>query len=275
MYTGTSLLALALAAASVVSAHGNVQVVTGNMGGNGTALGIKGAVVARFGKNAATEKDTTVFPNQSANKPLTDGLGKTTANGNLKVANTLGDAMALSGNTLPQVSADGSGTITGTWRTVTSDGTAINNQGDLNVVIDPTGTGAYSKGTLLKATSTMVGNGKGNVVQRALAAMGIRKRATNVGADASFSVKIPAGTTCKGTDPTTGVSNFCLMKIANNNNAGPFGGNIAFQVAGAGGAAAAPATGNAGAATGGNAAAKGNNKAANNPNQKNARSFIA
>ncbi|KAK8133447.1 hypothetical protein PG984_005459 [Apiospora sp. TS-2023a] len=272
MYTGTTFFALALAAASVVTAHGNVQVVTGNMGGNGTALGIKGAVVARFGKNAATEKDTTVFPKQSANKPLTDGLGKTTANGNLKVANTLGDAMALSGNTLPQVSADGSGTISGTWRTVTSDGTAINKDGELNVVIDPTGTGAYSKGTLLKATSTMVGNGKGNVVQRALAAMGIRKRATNVGADATFSVKIPAGTTCSGKDATTGVANFCLMKIANNNNAGPFGGNIAFQVAGAGGAAAAPATG-AGAATGG-AAAK-SAKGGNNPNQKNARSFIA
>lgn len=248
------------------------------MGGNGTALGIKGAVVARFGKNAATEKDTTVFPGNSANKPLTDGLGKTTANGNLKVANTLGDAMALSGNTLPQVSADGSGTISGTWRTVTSDGTAINKAGELNVVIDPTGTGAYSKGTLLKATSTMVGNGKGNVVQRALAAMGIHKRATNVGADAAFSVKIPAGTTCSGKDATTGVANFCLMKIVNNNNAGPFGGNIAFQVAGAGGAAAAPATGaGAGAATGGAATAKSakSAKAGNNPNQKNARSFVA
>ncbi|KAK8861882.1 CND1 Gas1-like protein [Apiospora arundinis] len=274
MYTGTQLLALALAAASIVSAHGNVQVVTGNMGGNGTALGIKGAAVARFGKNAATEKDTTVFPKNSANKPLTDGLGKTTANGNLKVAQLLGESMQLSGNTLPQVSADGQGTISGTWRTVTSDGTAINKAGELNVVIDPTGTGKYSQGTLLKATSTMVGNGKGNVVQRALAAMGIRRRATNVGADAAFSVKIPAGTTCSGTDAASGVSNFCLMKIANNNNAGPFGGNIAFQVAGGG--AAAPAAG-AGAATGGAAAGgkAANAKGAKNPNQKNARSFIA
>lgn len=83
-------------------------------------------------------------------------------------------AMALSGNTLPQVSATG-GSITGTWQTVTSDGTANNKAGEMFAVLDTTGTGAYSNGTQLVATSKMVGNGQGNVVQ---------KRATNVGADA-------------------------------------------------------------------------------------------
>ncbi|KAH8648553.1 hypothetical protein BX600DRAFT_475435 [Xylariales sp. PMI_506] len=229
MYT-KSILVLALSAASMVSAHGNVQVVTGDQGGNGTALGIKGASVARFGANAATEKDTTVFGGK-ANDPTSDGLGKTTANGALKVAD-LADAMALSGSTLPQVSGDGTGTITGTWRIVTSDGTANDKEGNLFAVIDPTGTGAYSTGTQLVATSSMVGNGKGNVVQRALAAIGIQRRATNVGADAAFSVKIPAGTTCTGSDATSGQTNFCLLKVANNNNAGPFGGSVAFQIAG-------------------------------------------
>lgn len=118
---------------------------------------------------------------------MTDGLGKTTDNGQLKVAD-LSAAMAMSGNTLPQVSADGTGTITGTWRIVTSDGTANDKNGNLFAVIDSTGTGAYSKGTQLVATSDMVGNGKGNVVQRtverALRSAGILKRATNVGADA-------------------------------------------------------------------------------------------
>lgn len=82
--------------------------------------------------------------------------------------------MALSGSTLPQVSATG-GSITGTWQTVTSDGTANNKAGEMFAVLDTTGTGAYSKGVQLVATSAMVGNGKGNVVQR---------RANNVGADA-------------------------------------------------------------------------------------------
>lgn len=156
------------------------------MGGNGTALGIKGASVATFGANSATEKDTTVFGG-NANQPKTDGLGETTASGNLKVAD-LAATMAASGNTLPQVSNDGTGTITGTWRVVTSDGTANNKNGDLFAVIDSTGTGKYSKGTQTTATTDLVGNGQGNVVQRAvtraLRAVGIQRRANNVGADA-------------------------------------------------------------------------------------------
>jgi len=241
MYTG-SVLILALSAASMVAAHGKVMVVTGNAGGNGTALGIKGASVPQFGKNAATESDTTVFGG-NANDPTKDGLGKTTSSGALKVTD-LAETMAQAGATLPQVSADGTGTITGTWRIVTSDGTANNAQGDLFAVIDSTGTGAYSTGKQLVATSDMVGNGNGNVVQRSLTriARALGKRATNVGADAPFTVKIPAGTTCTDTDAASGATNFCLMKIANNNGAGPFGGSIAFQVAGAGNTTAAAST---------------------------------
>ncbi|KAI0423022.1 hypothetical protein F5X98DRAFT_323565 [Xylaria grammica] len=224
----TSVIFLALSAANLVCAHGNIQSVTGDRGGNGTALGIKGAVVPRFGKNDDTESDTTVFGG-NANNPATNGLGKTTDNGELKVSD-LADAMALSGNTLPQVSGDGTGTITGSWRIVTSDGTANNKRGELFAVVDTTGTGQYKDGTQLTATSDMVGH-RGNVVQRALQAIGIQKRATNVGADATFSVKIPAGITCTGSDSTSGQSNFCLLKVANNNNNGPFGGNIAFQIA--------------------------------------------
>ncbi|KAJ8132897.1 hypothetical protein O1611_g723 [Lasiodiplodia mahajangana] len=226
----TSIIVLALSAANLVCAHGNIQSVTGDQGGNGTALGIKGAVVPRFGKNDDTEQDTTVFGG-NANDPTRNGLGKTTDSGNLKVSD-LADTMALSGNVLPQVSGDGTGTINGVWRIVTSDGTANDKRGNLFAVIDPTGTGQYKNGIALTATSDMVGN-RGNVVQRALRAIGIQKRATNVGADANFSVKIPSGITCTGSDSTSGQSNFCLLKVANNNNAGPFGGNIAFQIAGA------------------------------------------
>jgi hypothetical protein len=156
-------------------------VPSGDKGGNGTALGIKGAAVPRFGKNDHTEQDTTVFGG-NANNPKQDGLGKTASSGNLKVSD-LADAMALAGNTLPQVSGDGTGFINGTWRIVTSDGTSNDNQGNMFAVIDPTGTGKYKSGIQITATSSMVGN-HGNVVQRALQAIGITKRATNVGADA-------------------------------------------------------------------------------------------
>lgn len=60
--------------------------------------------------------DTTVF---NSKKALSDGLGKTSGGG----ANTLSDlstAMAMSGNTLPQVSDGGS--ISGTIHIVTTDG---------------------------------------------------------------------------------------------------------------------------------------------------------
>lgn len=153
---------------------------SGDRGGNGTALGIKGAVVPRFGKNDVTESDTTVFGGNAKN-PAQNGLGKT-ANGDVKVSD-LKDGMALSGSTLPQVSGDGTGTITGIWRIVTSDGTANDKHGNLFAVVDPAGTGNYEDGMQLVARSTMVGD-SGNVVQRALRAIGIKKRATNVGADA-------------------------------------------------------------------------------------------
>jgi hypothetical protein len=45
-------LLLALTAASLVAAHGKVAVVTGDAGGNGTALAIKGAVVPGPGPNS-------------------------------------------------------------------------------------------------------------------------------------------------------------------------------------------------------------------------------
>lgn len=48
---------------------------------------------------------------------------------------------------------------------------------------------------------------------------------------------VPAGTTCTGT--MGGQSNVCLVKIANSNGAGPFGGVVPIQIAPAG--AAAPA----------------------------------
>lgn len=56
-----SIFITALLASPLVSAHGKVAVVSGDLGGNGTALGIKGAVVAGAGSNSKTELDTTVF----------------------------------------------------------------------------------------------------------------------------------------------------------------------------------------------------------------------
>ncbi|TAQ88773.1 hypothetical protein B7494_g2939 [Chlorociboria aeruginascens] len=221
-----NIILSAVIAASLVTAHGKIAVITGDQGGNTTALGIQGAIVPGAGPNSKTEVDTTVFKSTNA---ATDGLGSTTGGG----ANTLAKmavVVAQSGNTLPQVSDGGS--VSGTVHIVTTDGA-----GPYTAIIDSTGQGIFSQGTQATVTTQVPGT-KGNIaapkqrrfVPRMLVKMGIMKRAANVNEDFPFAATIPAGTTCTGT--VGAMQNVCLMKIVNPSNAGPFGGVIAFQMAG-------------------------------------------
>ncbi|KAK7932330.1 cell surface protein [Apiospora marii] len=253
MYGKTFIFALA--ATPLVAAHGKVAVVQGDAGGNGTGLGIMGGVVPGPGRNAVTEVDTTVFGRTNIQ---TDGLGKTTNGGKNTVAG-MKQAMAQSGDTLPQVSANG-GKLTGTFHIVTTDGA-----GPLQAVIDPTGTGAFSQGQVLQASTQVPGKG-GNIRPPKARSVGqlftrsmdvIMRRASNVNEDYPMAFDIPAGTTCQGT--MGNMQNVCLVKIANSNRAGPFGGVVAMQIVGGENgtttAAPVPAT-NAGSSSSG-AAAKG------------------
>lgn len=215
----------ALAASPLVAAHGKVAVAVGDAGGNTTALGIQGAVVPGAGKNSKTEVDTTNYNGKSLKS---DSLGSTTDTGKLKTSD-LAAAMDLSGSTLPQVA----NTINATFHVVTSDGC-----GPIKAVLDSTGTGAYSDGIELDTVTDVDGDKgdcpnsitKKSVVRRLLERSGvITKRATNVNLDFPVAFTVPSGTTCTGT--LNGQSNVCLVKIANNNNNGPFGGNIAIQMA--------------------------------------------
>jgi hypothetical protein len=90
-------------------------------------------------------------------------------------------------------------------------------------------------------------------VTRMLVNMGIVKRATNINEDYPFAATMPAGTSCTGT--VAGQSNVCLVKIVNPSNAGPFGGVIAVQMAGAGSSTAATTSNSTGATTGAGAKA--------------------
>jgi len=234
-----NIILAALVASPLVAAHGKVSVVTGNSGGNTTALGIQGGVVPGAGPNSKTEVDTTVF---GSTKAATNGLGRTTGGG----ANTLSkmsSVIAQSGSTLPQVSADGSGSISGTLHVVTTDGA-----GPFTAIVDPTGTGQFASGTEMTVSTQVPGN-KGNIkpngtvnkIRSLLERMNvIQKRAANVNKDYPFKVDIPSGTTCSGT--AGGQSNVCLVKFANSNPAGPFGGVFAIQIAGTAGAAAGNTT---------------------------------
>ncbi|KAB8296683.1 hypothetical protein EYC80_002106 [Monilinia laxa] len=215
-----------------VAAHGKIAVMTGDMGGNTTGLGIQGAVIPGAGTNKQTEVDTTVFNSKNA---ATDGLGKTKAG-----PNTMADmkaVMAQSGDTLPQVS-DG-GDLSGTIHIVTTDGA-----GPYSAIVDPTGTGAFSQGTQAKVTTQVPGT-RGNIaapkqrslMMRSLVKMGIVKRAKNVNEDYPIKIQMPAGMSCTGT--VAGQSGVCMVKIANPSGAGPFGGVAVFQMAGAAGASTA------------------------------------
>jgi len=202
--------------------------VTGDAGGNTTALGIQGGIVPGAGTNSKTEVDTTLF--QSLN-PVSDGLGKTEGQGKNTLAG-MSAVVAQSGSTLPQVSQGGS--LSGTLHVVTTDGA-----GPYTAVVDPTGTGAFGSGTKADVTQQVPGifgeiSPEGTArrwISKVLVKMGLmEKRAQNVNKDYPFSVAIPAGTTCTGT--VGGQSSVCLVKLANPNPAGPFGGVFAMQMAG-------------------------------------------
>ncbi|EFW99418.1 cell surface protein [Grosmannia clavigera kw1407] len=217
------VLLLALAASPLVAAHGKIAVITGDAGGNTTAIGIKGAVIPGAGSNSKTEVDTTVF---SSTKIATNGLGRTNSQGKNTVS-MVAQAQELSGSTLPQVSAT-NGSLSGTFHIVTTDGA-----GPLQAIVDTTGTGAFASGTKAEILTQVPGDGgeikSSGVVRRFMVKVGIAKRAANVNKDFPVAVSIPAGTTCNGT--VNGLSNVCLIKIANSNSAGPFGGVVAFQMA--------------------------------------------
>jgi len=223
----TQALLAALTAASLVSAHGKIAVVTGNLGGNGTALGIKGAVVAGAGPNYLTETDTTVFWSKSITTD--DDIGYTEdGNGNNQLTD-LAQAMTLSGSTLPQVSSGGS--VNGTYHIVTTDGA-----GPIEALVDESATGKWSTAKSASVTTQVPGTDgniaaptKRGLVMRTLVKLGlVAKRAENVNEDYPFAVEIPSGTSCTGT--INGESGLCLVKISNNNANGPFGGVFAVQM---------------------------------------------
>lgn len=206
--------------------HGKVVYVRGDLGGNGTALGIIGNVVPGTGPNSVTETDTTVFKNVAL---ASDGLGKTKIGGENRIEG-FWLANGLSGGKLPQVSANG-GNIIGVFHVVTTDGA-----GPVRAIIDPAATGNFSKG--IEATVTVDVPGKeGNiklngVVLRNPGVWHFIKRAAakNVNLDFPMKIQIPDGTSCNGT--VAGQDNVCFLKIANANKNGPFGGVVAFQILG-------------------------------------------
>ncbi|ORY56351.1 uncharacterized protein BCR38DRAFT_355821 [Pseudomassariella vexata] len=226
------LAAALISSAPLIAAHGKVTVAVGDAGGNGTALGIQGAVIPGAGRNKVTEPDTTVFKGDAA-----DSCGRTTGQGENDIEQGTISAMQLSGNQLPQVTAGGS--LSGTLHVVTSDGA-----GAYTALLNADGTGQ----TWVSAEVTQqVPGTRGNIQKsdkrfwaRALQSVGLMKRASNINEDYPFKVALPADMKCTGT--VAGQSNICIVKLVNPSRAGPFGGCVPVQQVQPGAApAAAPA----------------------------------
>jgi hypothetical protein len=178
MYTKAILYALAIA--PLVSAHGKIAVVTGDLGGNGTGLGIRGAVVAGAGPNYLTEVDTTVF--WSSDITTDHDIGYTDEAGDNQLSD-LDKTMELSGNTLPQVSSGGS--VKGTYHIVTSDGA-----GPLEALVDETATAKWSEAKSADVTTQVPGDDgwistskKHDLMSRIVGGLIKRRNAVNVNKD--------------------------------------------------------------------------------------------
>ncbi|KAK3298825.1 uncharacterized protein B0H64DRAFT_429951 [Chaetomium fimeti] len=291
-----NIFILALTLVTLVSAHGKVIVVTGNAGGNGTALGILGGVVPNASPNLRvrlpapspsqphkppsyptglpsaptndnnnnnnknTESDTTVFDDADL---FTDGLGRTAASGPNTIA-MLVHAMHLSGTTLPQITPGGN--LSGTFFVITTAGA-----GPIHAVLDPTATGKFSAGVRLPVVEQIPGSGGGgngsgeegaegntaaeaeaggefvsssrkpvlpkvavkrrSLWARVVGAVGVWRRGVpdKVNQGFEFVFAIPANTTCTGV--VASMTGVCLVKIANGNETGPFGGVVPVQMA--------------------------------------------
>lgn len=124
--------------------------------------------------------------------------------------------MQLNGQTLPQVSAGGQ--LMMTLHQVNGDGA-----GPYTCMMDASGTG-QSFDTMLQVTQNVDGNARGRNNDQQMQ-------------DLPLNVAIPADAACTGT--VAGQSNVCMVKCMNPARAGPFGGCVPVQMAGAGNATAA------------------------------------
>lgn len=225
-FTKSSVVAFSLlASSSLVAGHGAIIGATGDAGGQGSAIGVD-PNTPRDGTNRNPfQQDSTRFRGDAAAT-----CGETLGGGDNAVEAGTAQVMQLNGGTLPQVTAGGqvrrphsirnftahTPQIMMTVHQVNSDGA-----GPYKCMIDATGAGTNWQP--ITVTQNLPGNDRG------------RNRDTQM-QDQPLTASIPAGMTCTGT--VAGQSNVCMVRCQNPARAGPFGGCVPVQMAGA--AAAAP-----------------------------------
>lgn len=197
-----------LAGAQLVAGHGAIIMATGDAGGTGMGLGVDTSTPRDGTRRNPFQQDATRF------KDDVGPMGETLGQGENDVEVGTKAIMAETGEQLPQVSAGGE--IQMMLHQVNGDG-----GGPYTCEISPDETGASWSD--IEVTTTPPGENSRN----------------RDGAETDFPMvaSIPADQACTGT--AAGQENVCLVRCMNAARAGPFGGVVPVQMAGAADAATA------------------------------------
>ncbi|KAF1983191.1 hypothetical protein K402DRAFT_338815, partial [Aulographum hederae CBS 113979] len=196
----SALVAVLLASGQLVAGHGAIIKATGNMGGNGSAIGVDASTPRDGTRRNPFQQDTTRF--KGDNKAT---CGQTLGAGENDIETGTKAVMASSGGMLPQISQNGE--VQMTLHQVNGDGA-----GPYSCKIDATGTG--QNWVDMQVTANVPGK-RGNDRDGAKT-------------DFPLTAKVAADQTCTGT--VAGQQNVCMVRCENPARAGPFGGCVPVQM---------------------------------------------
>ncbi|GAP88553.1 putative mas3 protein [Rosellinia necatrix] len=192
-----------LSAAQLVAGHGAIINAVGDAGGSGMALGVDTTTPRDGTRRRPFQQDSTRFRGDQA-----DSVGETLAGGDNNIEQGAQAIMAETGDQLPQITQGGE--LTMTLHQVNADG-----GGPYTCEINADGTGQTWES--ITVTTTPPGEDSRN--------------RDGAASDFPLVAAIPADQACTGT--VAGQDNACLVRCMNAANAGPFGGVIPVQMAGA------------------------------------------
>jgi len=193
---------------SLVAGHGAIISATGDAGGTGMAIGIVSTTPRDGTRRDPFQQDSTRFKGDQA-----DTFGETLGGGNNNLEAGTKAIMAETGDQLPQVSQGGE--ISMALHQVNADG-----GGPYTCEINSDGTGQSWES--IDVTTTPPGKNSRN--------------RSGAQTDFPMAAAIPQSQTCTG--EVAGQDNVCLVKCKNAARAGPFGGVVPVQLAGANNTAA-------------------------------------
>jgi hypothetical protein len=208
MYAKTILVTL-LAAAHQAAAHGAIINAVGDAGGSGMALGVDTSTPRDGTRRTPFQQDSTRFRGDAA-----DTVGETLGGGDNDVESGTEAIMDETGDDLPQVTPGGE--LQMTVHQVNSDGA-----GPYTCMINDDGTA--TSWTEIPVTTNLEGNERG-------------RNRDGEAQDFPLVASIPADQECTGS--VAGQESVCLVRCQNPARAGPFGGVIPVQMAGAANATA-------------------------------------